>query len=67
MGAAKAAAAVSPSAAVASTEVVGEGYLLGGRTETRLQPSTNGPAIPGGAFTPAYNAVVARVAQAASR
>ena len=49
------------------TEVVGEGYLLGGRTETRLQPSTNGPAIPGGAFTPAYNAVVARVAQAASR
>jgi hypothetical protein len=47
------------------TEVVGEGYMLGGRTETRLEPSTNGPAIPASAFTPAYNAVVARVAQSA--
>ena len=49
------------------TEVVGEAYMLGNTTVTRLQPSTNGPAIPGGAFTPAYNAVVARVAQAATR
>jgi hypothetical protein len=49
------------------TEVVGEGFILGGRTETRLEPTTNGPAIPSSAFNPAYSAIVARVAQAANK
>jgi len=51
----------------AGTEVVGDAYLLGGRIVTVLQPSTNGPAIPGEVFTPAYDAVVARVAAAATK
>ena len=49
------------------TQVVGQAFILGGRTETRLQPSTNGPAIPSSAFNPAYNNIVGRVAQAASQ
>jgi hypothetical protein len=49
------------------SQVVGDGFLLGGRTVTRLVPSTNGAPIPASAFTPAYNAVVARVGQAAGR
>ncbi len=49
------------------TEVVGDAYMLGGRVVTELQPSTNGPAIPGGVFTPAYDAVVGRVAAAATK
>jgi hypothetical protein len=43
--------------------VVGEAFIIGGRTETRLEPSTNGPAVPATAFGPAYNNVVGRVAQ----
>jgi len=49
------------------TEVVGQAFIIGGRTETRLQPSTNGPAIPSSDFNPPYNAIVGRVAQAAAR
>ncbi len=49
------------------TQVVGDAYMLGGRVVTVLQPSTNGPAIPGEVFTPAYDAVVARVAAAATK
>ncbi len=45
------------------TEVVGEAFILGGTTETRIEPSTNGPAVPATAFGPAYNNVVGRVAQ----
>jgi len=49
------------------TEVVGDAYVLGGRVVTVLQPSTDGPAIPGEVFTPAYDAVVGRVAAAAAK
>jgi hypothetical protein len=49
------------------TEVVGDAYILGGRVLSVLQPSTNGPAIPGSVFTPAYNAVAGRVAAASRR
>ena len=49
------------------TEVVGEGFILGGRTVTRIEPTTNGPAIPSAAFNPAYSAIVTRVAQAANK
>jgi hypothetical protein len=50
-----------------ASEVVGDGFILGGRTVTRLVPSTNGTPIPSASFTPAYNAVVARVAQASAK
>jgi hypothetical protein len=49
------------------TEVVGQAFIIGGRTETRLQPSTTGAAIPSSDFNPPYNAIVGRVAQAAAR
>jgi hypothetical protein len=49
------------------TEVVGEAFIIGGRTETRLEPTTNGPPVPSSAFNPAYNAVAGRVAQAATK
>jgi hypothetical protein len=49
------------------TEVVGQAYIIGGRVEARLMPSTNGPPIPSDAFVPAYNAIAGRVAQAASK
>jgi hypothetical protein len=46
------------------TELVGQAFMLGGRIETRLQPSTNGPPIPSEAFNPAYQGVVGRIAHA---
>jgi hypothetical protein len=49
------------------TDVVGQAYIIGGRVEARLTPSTNGPPIPPDAFVPAYNAMAGRVAQAASK
>jgi hypothetical protein len=49
------------------TEVVGEAFILGGRTQTRLEPTTNGPPVSTSAFAPAYAAVVGRVAQAANK
>jgi hypothetical protein len=49
------------------TQVVGEGFILGGRAETRLEPTTNGPAVPTDAFTSAYNAVTQRVAMAVDK
>jgi len=49
------------------TEVVGDAYMLGGRSVSILQPTTNGPAVPGGVFTEAYDAVSGRVSAAASR
>jgi len=51
----------------AGTQVVGDAYVLGGRTVTVIQPSTNGAAIPSSVFAPAYNAVAARVAAGASK
>jgi len=46
----------------AGTQVVGDAYVLGGRVVSTIQPSTNGAAIPSSVFTPAYDAVVGRVA-----
>jgi hypothetical protein len=45
------------------TQVVGEAFMLGRSTETRLEPSTDGQAVPSTAFGPAYANVVGRVAQ----
>jgi hypothetical protein len=49
------------------TEVIGEGYMIGGRVESKIEPTTNGPTIPTDAFNSAFNAVSGRVAQAQSR
>ncbi len=46
------------------SEVIGEAFMLGGRIETLLSPVTNGPSVPSAAFTPAFNAVAARMAAA---
>ena len=47
------------------TEVVGQAFIIGGRTATVLEPSTTGSSIPSADFNPPYTAVVGRVAQAA--
>jgi cytoskeletal protein RodZ len=44
------------------TRVEGDAFIVGGRIETTLSPTTQGAAVPSDAFTMAYNAVVARVA-----
>ena len=49
------------------TDVVGEAFLRAGRIETRLEPSTNGPAVPYDAFTPAYDAIADRLGLAANK
>lgn len=46
------------------TEVIGQAFMLGGRIETRLQPSTNGTSIPSEVFNPAYEGIVGRIAHA---
>ncbi len=46
------------------SEIIGQAFMLGGRIETRLQPTTNGPAVPSDAFNPAYNAVAGRISRA---
>ena len=46
-------------------EVVGDAFILGGRTVTLLSASTSGTVIPPTSFDQAYRAVVARVARAA--
>ena len=51
----------------AGTQVVGDAYILGGRVISVVQPSTNGPAIPVSVFTPAFDAVAARVAAASTK
>ena len=51
----------------AGTQVVGDAYILGGRVISVVQPSTNGPAIPVSVFTPAFDAVAARVAAASNK
>jgi hypothetical protein len=45
------------------SEVVGQAFLIGGRVETVLEPSTNGPAVPSGPFESAYHAVIGRLAR----
>jgi hypothetical protein len=47
--------------------VVGQAFLLGGRIETLLEPSTNGPSVPSSNFTPAFDAVAARMAATVDR
>ena len=49
------------------TRVVGDAYIIGGRIEATLQPSTHGPAIPSDAFNAAYNAMVARISASAHK
>ena len=49
------------------TRVVGDAYIVGGRIEATLQPSTHGPAIPSGAFGPAYSAMVGRISANAKK
>ena len=49
------------------SQVIGQAFMLGGRIEARLQPTTDGPAIPSGAFTPAYTAMSGRIAEALGR
>ena len=49
------------------TRVVGDAYIIGGRIEATLQPSTHGPTIPSDAFSAAYNAVVARISASAHK
>lgn len=49
------------------TAVEGEAFIFGGRTESRLEPTTNGPAVPQAAFASAYDAVSGRVAQALNK
>jgi hypothetical protein len=44
------------------TEVVGEAFLIGGRVETLLTPSTTGAPIPSTDFVPAFNAIAGRIA-----
>lgn len=46
------------------TEVVGQAFMLGGRIESRLQPSTNGGPVPSADFNPAYNGMVGRIGRA---
>jgi hypothetical protein len=48
------------------SEVVGQAIMIGGRVETILEPSTNGPAVPSGPFVSAYDAVVGRLARSAN-
>lgn len=47
-----------------ANQVIGEAFMVGGRIETRLEPTTDGPAIPSAAFNPAFDAVVGRIAAA---
>ena len=47
--------------------VEGEAFIFGTRTETRLTPMTNGPAVPQATFASAYDAITTRVAEAANK
>ncbi len=50
-----------------ASQVIGEAFIVGGRIETRLEPTTDGPPVPSEAFTPAYNAVSGRIGAAVNR
>ena len=49
------------------TEVVGQAFIVGGRIESTLEPTTGGAPVPTDAFTPAYNAISGRVGLAVSK
>ena len=49
------------------TEVVGQAFMVGGRIESTLEPTTGGAPVPTDAFTPAYNAIAGRVGLDASK
>jgi hypothetical protein len=49
------------------TEVIGEGFMIGGRIESKIEPTTNGPSVPTDAFDSAFNAVSGRVGEAQHR
>jgi len=50
------------------SEVIGQAFMVGGRIESVLEPTTGGAPVPTDAFTPAYNAISGRVGlDAASR
>jgi len=48
------------------TAVVGSAFIIGGRIEATLQPSTNGPAVPSAAFSSAYDAMINRISAASN-
>jgi hypothetical protein len=48
-------------------EIIGEGWMVGGRVIAKIEPTTDGPNVPSDAFNSAYNAVVARVALAVDK
>jgi len=50
-----------------NSAILGNAFIIGGRIETTLQPSTNGPPVPSDAFNSAYTAIVGRVAAAVSK
>jgi len=43
------------------SEVIGQAFMVGGRIESTLEPTTGGVPVPTDAFTPAYNAISGRV------
>ncbi len=49
------------------TEVQGDAFSFAGRTEVRLTPMTNGPAVPQSAFASAYDGVTGRLALAVNK
>ena len=49
------------------SQVIGQAFMIGGRIESRLEPTTDGPTVPSGAFTPAYDAITGRIAAALGR
>ena len=49
------------------SEIIGEGWMVGGRIITKIEPTTDGPEVPPDAFNSAYNALVARVALAVDK
>jgi hypothetical protein len=49
------------------SEVIGQAFIVGGRIESTLEPSTGGVPVPSAAFTPAYNAIAGRVALAVNK
>ena len=49
------------------SEVIGQAFMVGGRIESVLQPTTGGVAVPTPAFTSAYNAMSGRIGLAATK
>ena len=49
------------------SEVIGQAFIIGGRIESTLEPTTGGAPVPTDAFTPAYNAIAGRVGLAVDK